>query len=420
MRSDHLGVAPPATMCFSKSYFPRTIVCLAAWLAVNGMPFVRGQEYLPVIETRVDDGLAQPAERAPEAARSDGWEVAAVISAAYDDNIFLSARDAESDVVFRVAPSVAYAKGEATEGEGGHVKAGYRPTLVVYAANGSENRIDHEAVAVAAWRGKVTRLGYSGMVRKLGDATAETGAPTDRIEFENEIRAAWLPKEKIALEVAAGNRQSNYSDDALFDSDKTYGEVAARYTYSPKTQLGIVYQIGRLRVDRSDTQDTRQLTAEIEWQPREKVRLRLEAGAEHRKTGSGSETNPVLEGRVDWSPREGTEIYLAGYMREEASAYYAGQNYSVRGAAAGISQRINRVWSAKLEGGYERNAYSQVSGNGPAGREDRIWFIRPAVVCRLTDESDLTLFYRFSDNSSNDPAFGYAQRVLGVEYSHTF
>ena len=418
--SDHLVVAPPATMFFRKPYFPRMVVCLTAWITAGTLLFVRGEEYAPIVETRVDDGLEQAAETPPAADRATGWDVAAVISAAYDDNIFLSANDPESDVVLRVAPSVAYAKGDATEGEGGHIKAGYRPTLVVYAANGSENRIDHEAAAVAGWRGKVTRLTYSGLVRKLGDATAETGAPTDRIEFENEIRAAWLPKEKIALEVAAGNRQANYSDDALFDSDKTYGEVALRYTYSPKTQLGIVWQAGRLKVDRSPSQDTRQLTAEIEWQPREKVRLHIEAGAEDRKVGGQSETNPVLEGRVDWSPREGTELYLAGYMREEASAYYAGQNYSVRGVAAGVSQRFNRVWSGKLEGGYERNSYSLVSGTGAAGRKDRIWFVKPAVVCRISDDSDLTFFYRFSDNSSNDPAFGYTQRMLGLEYNHSF
>lgn len=393
---------------------------MAAWIVAGPHALILAQEYSPVVEDRVESALPQAPEPAVQETRKEGWDLSAVVSAAYDDNIFLSARDPESDVVFRAVPSIAYAKGDAKEGEGGFVKAGYRPALVVYARNGSENRIDHEALAVAGWRGKVTKVAWSGLVRKLGDATAETGRPTDRIEVDNEVRAVWMPKEKIALEIAAGNRQENYSDDGLYDSNETYGEVAVRYLYSPKTEIGLVYQVGRLRVDRSDTQDTRQLTAEIAWQPREKIRLVLEAGAEHRKVGGTSETNPVLEARVDWTPRDGTDLNLAGYMREEASSFYAGQNSSVRGFTAGISQRLNRVWSAKLEGGWESDSYRLVSGTGPAGREDRIWFLRPAVACRVADGSELVFYYRVSDNDSNDPSFGYAQQLLGVEFNHTF
>jgi hypothetical protein len=396
------------------------VVWLASMIMACPASSVFSQEYSPVVEDRVEAGAAQAAETGAPVERRGGWDLGLVISAAYDDNIFLSSTRPESDMVFRVAPSIAYAKGDEKEGEGGFVKAGYRPTLVVYASNGAENRIDHEALAVAGWRGKVTRVTYSGVIRKLGDATAETGQPTDRLEFENEIRGAWIPREKITLEMAAGNRQSDYSDPSLYDSSKTYGEIALRYTFSPKTELGLVYQIGRLRVDRSDHQDTQQITADLVWQPREKIRVKIEAGAEQRKVGGRTEVNPVLEGRVFWAPREGTELYLTGYMREEASSYYAGQNYSVRGLTAGISQRFNQTWSAKLEGGYERNSYQQVSGSGTAGRNDRIWFIRPALVCHIADESELSFFYRISDDHSSDSAFGYEQQMLGVELNHMF
>lgn len=396
------------------------VVGLALVLVSCLSPSVYSQQYAPVVDGRVDSGAVQSPGVGPVAMRRGGWDLGVVVSAAYDDNIFLSATSPESDMVFRATPAVAYAKGDDSEGEGVYAKAAYRPTLVVYALNGSESRVDHQMLATAGWRGKVTRLIYSGSLRKLGDATPETGQATDRLEFSNEIRSAWIPREKIALEAAVGNRQTNYSDADLNDSSKTYGEVAVRFTYSPKTELGLVYQIGRLRVDRAETQDTQQLTADIVWSPREKVRFNIETGVERRKAGGRSEINPVLEGRVFWAPREGTEIYLTGYMREEASAYYAGQNYSVRGFSAGVSQNINRVWSAKLEGGYEWNSYRQVSGTGADGRSDRIWFLRPALVCRLSDESDLSFFCRVSDDHSSDAAFGYEQLMIGVEFNQKF
>ena len=289
-----------------------------------------------------------------------------------------------------------------------------------YVEKGDENRIDHEAVALVGWSGKVTRIAYSGAFRKLGDATVESGRQTDRIAFSNELRAGWSPLEKTTIEAAAGSRQSDYLDPFFFDSRKDYAEIAARYAYSPKTEVGMIYQVGRFDVDGSGRQDTQQLTGRIVWQPRSKIRIDVEAGAERRETEAGTETNPVLEGRIDWTPRKGTDVFVNGYMREEASSFFAGENYSLHGMSAGVRQRLGGGWSAGLEGGFEKYSYERVSGNGVGGREDSLWFIRPALTYSLTPESDLSLFYRFSENDSNDPAFGYDRTMLGVELNHQF
>jgi hypothetical protein len=107
-------------------------------------------------------------------------------------------------------------------------------------------------------------------------------------------------------------------------------------------------------------------------------------------------------------------------MRDEASSFYAGQNYQVKGATVGVSQRLGGKWSARLEGGFEKNTYEVVSGSGSDGRNDRIWFVRPALVYRIGGESDLSFFYRVSDNSSTEPTFGYEQQMIGLELNHKF
>lgn len=398
----------------------RLIACLLAGRAA----VICAQEYSPVVEDRYDTSVVTPIPGVNEDAadKRGGWDLGVIISAAYDDNIFLSASKPEADTVIRLAPVVAYTKGDDNEweGEGIYIKGGYRPTGVVYFEHGDENRIDHEALLNAGWRGKAVRLAYSGALRKLGDATAETGRPTDRLEYGNELRAAWIAREKVAVELAAGHDVNDYLDPGFIDSAKTYGEVAVRYVYSPKTELGLIYQIGRFKVDGSGSQHTHQLTGAIKWQPREKIGVRLVAGAEHRKTDNGSQTNPVVEGRFEWAPRKETLVFVSAYSREEASSFLAGQNYSVRGVSAGVSQRLGSDWTATLEGGYERNRYEQVSGTGQAGREDKLWFLQPALVRRLGDKSDLKLFYRISDNDSSDRNFGYDQRLIGIELNHRF
>ncbi|MEO8615118.1 MAG: outer membrane beta-barrel protein, partial [Luteolibacter sp.] len=305
-------------------------------------------------------------------------------------------------------------------GEGGFIKVAYHPTAVIYAKNDSDNRVDQQALLTAGWRGKVTQLTYKGAIQKLGDATADTGRQTDRLEFENELRAAWQLREKVTLELAIGNQQSDYSDPTLFDSSKIYAEIASRYAYSPKTQLGLAYQVARFKVQGSPDQDTHQLTGGIDWQPREKIRIFLKAGGEYRKVANDSQVNPVLEGRTEWTPREGTGIYITAYQRQTTSAFYAGQIYTAKGVTAGVSQRLNTNWTARFEGGMEKATYSRVSGSGASGRSDRIWFVRPSLEYKISDEFNVAVFYRASEDSSNDPSFGYAQQMAGVEFVYKF
>ena len=391
-----------------------------AGISAGALTPVHAQEVSPVVDDRVEAGDRVVPTVPQSDERRGGWDLGAVVSAAYDDNIFLSRTNPASDTVYRIAPSVAYTQGDAKEGEGGFIRVAYRPTAVVYAETASGNRIDHQAAVSAGWRGKASKITYTGAVQKLGDATADTGRQTDRLEYQNELRAAWIPREKITVELAAGKRQSDYADPALFDSSKTYGEVAVRYAYSAKTEAGLAYQAARFKVDGAGDQTTHQVTARIDWQPREKIHVKLEAGAERRTTQNGSEVNPVVEGRIDWTPRQGTSVYVTGYQRQEASAFYAGRNYNVKGVTAGIARRLGGKWTARLEAGRESAAYKQVSGSGTGGRKDKIWFVRPALEYRITDEFDIALFYRVSDNSSSDSSFGYDQRIAGIELNYKF
>ena len=393
-----------------------SMACLSAcWVGSVG-----AQNYSPIVDDRVaTDGVDYPVISNSKDHRG-GLDLSAVISTAYDSNIFLSRKDPTPDTVIRISPAVSYTQGDAREGEGGFIRFAYQPTGVIYAENSSESRVDHEAALTAGWRGKAWSLTYVGAARKLADATADTGRPTDRIEFANEVVAAWIPREKVTVELAAGNTKSDYADPTLYDSREAYGRLGVRYTYSPKTEVGMAYQVGRLLVEGGSNQTLQQVTGSIAWQPREKIKIALQAGAEHRDAEDGSDVNPVLESRVEWSPRSGTSLFLAGYQRQEASAYYAGQDYNVLGATAGISQRLGGNWTARVEGGREKVSYSRVSGSGASGRKDAIWFIRPSIQYNLTEALDVSVFYRASNDTSTAKDFGYSQRLAGIELTYKF
>ncbi len=390
------------------------------WFSVGFVSFAEAQSYSTIVDDRMQtDGVEVPVVL-DETEQRSGLELGAVLSAAYDSNIFLSNNKPASDMVTRVGPTIDYAKGDSVEGEGAFVKFAYQPTAVIYAKNHQDNRVDQLAMLTAGWRGKASSVTYSGTVRNLGDATADTGEQTDRVETDNRILAAWNPREKITVELGMENSIAKYSDSALFDSSETSGYIAVLYAYSPKTTLGAAYQVGRLNEDGGGDQTIQQVTAKFAWQPREKIIISLEAGAEHRNAEADTEVNPVIEFRADWTPRQGTKLYLVGYQRQEASAYYAGQDYNVIGATAGVSRRIVGNWTARLDAGIEKVKYSSVSTSATIGRSDRIWFVRPALEYQFSHALDFSLFYRVSDSSSTARDFGYRQQLAGIELIYKF
>jgi hypothetical protein len=406
---------------------PRVVSLTFAALAAGALAPSSGEEISSTVPGRLDgevDSRIVPrvAPRLDEQAgevRTEELEMGLAISAAYDDNIYLSP-NAQSDFVVKVSPALAWRRGDKLQGEGGYLSIAYRPTAVAYADQSDNDRIDQVAAWETGWRGKAITLAYTGAVRQLGDATADTGTLTDRTEFANEGRIAWSLREKISVEVAAGQASTSYDAAQFADSSLVYGEVALRYAYSPKTTLGVAYNFGRFEVDGAGEQTVHRTTARIEWKPTPKIAVDIEAGAEHRTFDNGSDTSPVIEARIGWMPREGTEIYLNGYRREEASAFLPGQNFTQEGVALGIVQRLGGKWTGRIEGGVERAEYSRVSGTGGAGRVDKIHFIRPALEYRFTDDFSMGLFYRYSENRSNNAAFGYENHSAGIEMGYQF
>ena len=387
--------------------------------AVVWLP-VRAQEFSPVVNDRVESGADAIPTIPQSEVRRGGLELGAVISAAYSNNIYLSSTNPTSDLVVRIGPLMAYTQGDSKEGEGGFIKVAYRPAGVIYADNNSDNRIDHSLAIAAGWRWKVSKLTYTGVAQKLGDATANTGGQTDRLELQNEIRGAWMPREKISAELAVGGWQTKYDSSALVDSGRIYGEIAVRYAYSPKTELGMAYRAGQLKIEGADSQTIQQVTGSIDWKPREKIHVKIEAGAGFRDSGDDSNVTPVVNGRIDWTPRQGTEFFLTAYQREEVSALNGGQIYQVKGATAGVSQRLGGNWTALLQAGYELATYDPVQSTGALYRKDRIWFVRPSLNYRYSDVIDVSLFFQASDDNSTDDYFGYDEAMTGIELNYKF
>lgn len=377
----------------------------------------------PQQDDRIDDSIDGGNDLVPRdeqpAIPEDGWDLGLALEVAYDDNIFLSANRPQSDLVLRITPRIAYQFGTPDD-QGCYVRFLYRPSGVIYFENSDETRLDQDFALEAGVVGKRSELRVGTLLRRLGDATPDTGTQTERSEYEAEARYTWRPREKIRLEAAIGIEGEDYDQANFADSERSYGEIAVRYAYSPKTEFGAAWRFGSERIDFAGTQDVNRATARMIWRPREKWSIDVEAGFEHRDYTSGSDTYPVLEARLDWQMKEGTGFYLGAYRREESSAFFPGQNIELTGINAGVSQRLGSRWTGRLEAGYEQGDYKRVSGTGPARRKDKIFYIQPSLDYQLSEQLRFGVFYRYARNDSSGPAFGYKQNQVGVDMTYDF
>ena len=374
------------------------------------------------VDARVDASVSSPSLESgtkSDPVRSRVFKAGIRASAEYNDNIFLSNDDPEADFVFRLGVPLAYALGLEGE-EGGFLLAGYTPTGVIYASNSDANRVDHEAELAFGWEGGKSAISYAGEIKRLGEATADVGSQYDRTEWKQAIRVAWKPREKVRLEAIAGQDSYNYDDKNLSDSEEIYVGIVAKHAWTPKTSFQASYRAGRLSVDGSGDQDIHRFAAGMNWQPREKLRFDLTAGVDHRSFDSGSSTTPLLAATGTWTPREGTELSLQAYSRVESSAFLPGENYTLTGFSAALSQRLGRRWTATLEGGLEQADYNDTSGEGSSGRQDTIAFVRPGMAYRFNDTLSMLLFLSLEQNDSNLAEFGYENIRAGVQLDYAF
>jgi hypothetical protein len=407
-------------MKFDSPCFFQTLTILAVGKAMIDVSSLHAQEVSSIINGQLESGEVIDVIVPRETARRGGLELGAVVSAAYSNNIFLSSTNPTADMVFKLGPSIAYTQGDRKEGEGGYLRGAYQPMGVLYARGKADNRIDQSAAIETGWRGKISKVTFEGVLQKLGDATADTGTQTERLESQSEIRGAWMVREKVTLEAAVGAWQTRYQNLGLVDSGQIYGEIAARYAYSPKTELGASYRLGSLKIEGEDSQTVQQLTGRMVWLPREKIEVKIDAGAEIRDYGQGTNVSPVVNARLGWTPRAGTRLYFSAFQRQQVSALNQGQIYESKGLTAGGVQRLGGNWLARIDLGYEISSYLSDGSTGAASREDKIWFVRPALNYQFSDQLDGSLYYEVSDNNSTDPSFGYSAATTGIEINYKF
>lgn len=363
------------------------------------------------------DGRVSGATGDRKISTKEGVDLNLTAAIAYDDNIFQSATNARSSLVVQIEPSVGWTAGRQ---DNTWIRLAYQGSGVVFLSQSEDNRIDNRLTAEGAVQFDVVRLTYSASWARLGTPSADVGGQSDRNEYGGRIALIYQPKGKVSYEVSANRTVVDQVESGLFDFFQSDAGLAARYSYSSKTELEALYRIGTVDIDGSGNQVFQQIGGGLSWTPRPKINISLQGGLEFRDFESGSSTEPFLSARVNWNPRAKTSLFAEIYRRQEASSAVQGENFNLTGIRVGINEILRNGWSANVEVGRESIDYVATTDQPASGREDQILFFRPSLSYAFSKESVLTFLYQYTENDSTDPDFGFENHQLGVSVTHRF
>ena len=343
----------------------------------------------------------------------------------YDDNIYITEKKKQDDVIWSLTPGLLLASGDYRQKEENFAAVQYAPTFLLFSEQNNNNAVDHDAQGRVQFHpGNWTLQLYQGFQRYSG-AVADVGQRVSRSIYttEGSVRYEFSPKTSMELR----GRQS-IIDYAETDSNPVSGynqwEAGAFVDYwvTPKFRVGPGLNFGWVDVPQGANQSYQQLLVRASYSATEKVEFNGSIGAEVREFQGDQDNrwNAVFSIGVAYRPLESTSVSLDAFRRDETSVALLNQNYTLTGFAASIRQNFAVLYTASLTGGYYNAAYHSTVQGVSAPRKDDHFYIRTGVDWNATGRFTVGAFYQFRNNDSSAAGYSFKNNQVGLTASYRF
>ncbi|MGK0188018.1 MAG: hypothetical protein ACI9R3_003810 [Verrucomicrobiales bacterium] len=345
-------------------------------------------------------------------------EVSARTGATWDDNIFISASDKESDTIISTSVKTGVKAGNFNDAYASRAKVEYEPQAYVFIEHSEENSIDHDASFEVQYTANRLTGAASGSYRKTSGGNPDFGERVDAQVSDVELMIAYAFTARTRAELTGTFTDRRYDADYAFNSRELSGKLLADYEMSNKTHLAAGVSAGRLDVDGGGNQDFQRALLRLRSQITDKTTFDAEGGADFRQTEGGDMTTPVLALALQTTPQSGTDLGLRLTQEIQPSGALGGQNYVRTGIEAFAAQRLTDRFKFTLDAGYDRYSYESTAGGTAGTREDDFYIIRPGLRYQR-EHVHADLFYEYRKNTSSD-SFSYDVNRVGVSLGTQF
>lgn len=351
----------------------------------------------------------------------------------FDDNIYTTESDEESDFILSLSPTIALSMGDYRQRQGNLLSVDYTPSFVFYTDNSDLNAVNHRVNAAGQWKREPWQLNLSQGYLDLFDSSSDIGGLTRRQIFNTMFSGQYEISPKTALEANFRQNLNNYDSETGSTSNDQINdwtvESFVNYQATPKFKASVGLAAGW--VDSSESVDTcfQQLLTRVMYKWSEKLDFTASVGAqlqefeEFQNMTQDNKLNGIFALGTTYRPVEKTVLGLGAYRRDNTSASSVNENYTVTGVDLSIRQFLTPTLSAGLSGGYSYSDYYSTAKGFNSDRADDYWRVQVSLDWKVMEKLTVGVFYQHrQDDSSGASAslYSYENNQAGFTCSYRF
>jgi hypothetical protein len=364
----------------------------------------------------------------------------ASLQSTFDDNIFISKKDKQSDLYFTFSPGIAVGWGavrkDSTQSvgyfrqvdtpkveinppeQGNYVVANYSMSQSLFTDHTSQNSLDHDASLAGEWRFEKILLGARARFQTLSDADINVGGRAKRNVLSLALTSNYSLSEKTSLEVDLARTTNDY--DSGVKSTDTSAQNWLNYQVTGKISAGVGLTLGNVEVENSPNQTYEQILMRGAYNTPGKLSFSANGGLEARQIDGNDKYNPVFTVGATYSPVDQTTIYLEAFRHTFDSVTTAGENIVTDGVTLRVRQRCFEKVYLTLSGGYESGKYEENLTSITTNRTDDIFYFKSSISFAYTKWANMELAYEYRNNQSTLSDSSFKQNLITLQLNVFF
>lgn len=296
----------------------------------------------------------------------------------------------------------------------------YTATQVYYSSDAFRDRLEHSARLNGATGYGDLSLNFGYQFSDSASPLAETAAQTRQRNHNASLTAGYSLGSRTGL-TSSVTYSRRSSAETLGYNEWAFVE-GIRYRFTPKVSGGLNAGFGTVDVDVGSDMRYFRPSAQLNWQPTDKLSFGLQAGREERKfkdSGLGTRGSPTYSGSVAYRPLETTTVVFTT-SRGTGVSYFRDFVTESRTWSVALQQRLLQRLSLGVTYSERKSDYVATLAGLTAARSDDSSTFSVRLGTSLFDRGNIGLTYQTTDYGSNQSAFAYDSTQFGVELGYRF
>lgn len=294
----------------------------------------------------------------------------------------------------------------------------YTPSLLFYSSEFYSDTLDHAVTLRGAanagnW---AFNLGYS--YASTSTPLIETAAQTDQETHSANLGADCQVSEKTSLELGLSQLlrfTQSYTDSYTWSTTDWLD-----YQWQPRLAVAVGVSLAYDLLDPGTDMTSQRILGRIRGRTEHKLSYTLQGGLELRQfldTDAPTKISPNVDASLNYQLFTPTSLSVF-VSHDTGTSYYSDQFTESTRMGGGINQRFLGRFFLNVTGGYTLQSYSSTFGDHTIAREDDNGYFQAGLTTAFLKRGGVSVFYRYSENASDQSGYSYNSNQIGLQLSY--